>query len=215
MQNLEAIKIGIARSYDRAYKEYMELFGNELEKYPYDRQLIDRLVNGLPQNARVCDIGCGPTAYIGSYLLNKGANIYGIDISVACIRNAKSMFPEMNLYVMDMMDTAFGDNFFDGLLSFYSIYHISKEYLLKVFLEYHRILKPKGKVMLVTHKGTFTDTLTTLWGHDDLELYASFHLENEIERLFVDGGFAIDRLESRDTVYEFPKERIVALAEKI
>ena len=152
MQNLEAIKIGIARSYDRAYKEYMELFGNELEKYPYDRQLIDRLVNGLPQNARVCDIGCGPTAYIGSYLLNKGANIYGIDISVACIRNAKSMFPEMNLYVMDMMDTAFGDNFFDGLLSFYSIYHISKEYLLKVFLEYHRILKPKGKVMLVTHK---------------------------------------------------------------
>jgi SAM-dependent methyltransferase len=124
------------------------------------------------------------------------------------------MFPKMNLYVMDMIDTEFRNDFFDGLVSFYSIYHIPKKYLQKAFIEFNRILKPKGSIMLVTHKGTFTGTLKELWGYDDLELFATFHLENEIERLFADTGFTVDRLESQDTVYEFPKQRIIAMARK-
>ncbi len=48
----------------------------------------------------------------------------------------------------------------------------------------------------------------------DLALYASFHLEGQVRRLLVRSGFTIERLEARDTVYPFPKQRIVALARK-
>ena len=120
MQDYEAIKKGVAGSYDRACTEYIELFGNELEKYPDDRKLLDHFADGLARNARVCDIGCGPSAYIGSQLLGKEVNVYGIDISAVCIHGARRMFPEMNLYVMDMMDTEFEDGFFGGLVSFHA-----------------------------------------------------------------------------------------------
>ena len=115
---------------------------------------------------------------------------------------------------MDMMQTEFEDSFFDGLVSFYSIYHIPNEYGKNVFHEFHRILKPNGKILLVTHKGIFTDTLRKLWGYDDLEIFATFYLEDEIERLFTDADFSIERLESKPTVYKFPKERIITLAIK-
>ena len=214
LHDYQRVKRGIIRSYNRTYAKYLELFGNELEKYPSDKKLIDKFAERLPQQARVCDIGCGPSAYIGSYLLAKGLEVYGIDISDVCIRNAQELFPNMILHVMDMIDTEFRDDYFDGLVSFYSIYHIPKKYLQRVFVEFNRILKPKGEILLITHKGTFTGTLTELWGYDDLEMFATFHRENEIECLFAETGFTIDLLESKETVYEFPKERIIAVARK-
>lgn len=210
----EAIKKGVATSYDRACDKYAELFGNELEKYPDDRELLEHFADSLPPRAKVCDMGCGPSAYIGSQLLPKSICVYGVDVSTASIQRARRLFPQMHLHVMDMMQTEFEDSFFDGLVSFYSIYHIPQKYLPAIFDEYSRIIKPGGRLLLVTHKGRFTRTLRELWGFQDLALYASFHLEGQVRRLLENSGFMIQRLEARDTVYPFPKQRIIALAEK-
>src|SRR5205823_439032 len=61
----------LARTYDRVARAYAEQYFTELERKPFDRQMLDRFAAGVRGRGRVMDLGCGP-GHIGRYLAERG-----------------------------------------------------------------------------------------------------------------------------------------------
>ena len=214
LHEYEAIKQNVRRTYDVAALDYHSLFRNELDDHEYDRSLLDRFAENFSPESILCDIGCGPSVQYGGYLFSKGLNVHGLDFSKSCIDNARALYPNMVFHLDDMTNTALPDGMFDGILSFYALFHIPRKFQHEVFSEFRRLLKPNGKLLLVTHKGSLTKTIHKIWNHDNIDLFMNFSSERHIRRLLKDSGFIIDAVDSVKSYYGFPKERIIAFAAK-
>ena len=62
----------LAGTYDRVAKPYGEQFFHELDRKPFDRELLDRFAARGRGRGRMCDVGCGP-GHVGRYLVERGA----------------------------------------------------------------------------------------------------------------------------------------------
>ena len=95
-------------------------------------------------------IGCGRTTAIFSKLVN---NYTGIDYSNNMIKNAKILFPDLNLKVCDAKNMSiFQDNTFDIIMfSFNGIDYNNHEDRLLILREINRILKSNGLFFISSH----------------------------------------------------------------
>lgn len=202
-------------AFNKTARKYHDNFKNELVQKTYDRLLLDSFSNILQDKSLVCDAGCGPSGHMGKYLFDKGHSIIGIDISKSCIDLAKSYNPEIDFKVMDIMNTTFEDNYFDGIISFYSIIYTPKRYINKIFAEFNRILKTGGPLLIVVKKGTFEGIIDDNW-YEGNKVYFSHFLEEEIGSYFTDNNFKIKFLETRKPYdFEINVDRIYAIGTKI
>jgi ubiquinone/menaquinone biosynthesis C-methylase UbiE len=210
----ESIKDNVKYSYDVTALDYHKLFCDELDGHEYDRMVLDRFSDNFTGNAVICDIGCGPSIQYGGYLYDKGFQIHGMDISKGCIDNARNQYPDIKYHLSDMTKTSLPDNMFDGIITFYALFHIPKQYQHEAVREFNRLLKPNGKLLLVNHKGSLTKTIDKIWGHGSINLFINFSSEDEIRKLLDDNGFTVDSFEVAKSYYEFPEERIIVCASK-
>lgn len=103
----------------------------------------------------VLDYGCGDANYLvlySKYLLRG----YGIDISEMRIARAKSIINKKNInnievHVMDAMDTDFEDHMFDVIYGTAILHHLD---LSKSLRELNRILKTDGNAIFMEPLGT-------------------------------------------------------------
>ena len=212
--NIQEINELTRVAYNQTAEKYHHHFRNEIEEKEYDRNILNRFSDALPQDALICDAGCGPSGHIGKYLLNKGHKVIGIDISEKCIEIAQSYQPEIDFKLMDMANTDFEDETFDGLIAFYSIIYTPKNQVDKIFKEFNRILKVGGKVLLVVKKGKEAGIINNDW-YEGNPVYFTHFMEDEIKGYFEDNGIEIDFLETRQPYdFEFNVDRIYAIAKK-
>ena len=116
--------------------------------------------------------------------------------------------------VVDMMEMRFPESHFDAIISYYSIIYTPKEYLNKLFSNFNKILKPKGKILIVVkkgdHEGFFEDDE---WYKSTI--YYSFFNENDIRTLLENNGFTIELLKTRNPYeYEIQCDRIYSIGVK-
>lgn len=203
------------KAYNKTADKYHDNFKNEILQKEYDRLLLDRFSTMLIANSLICDAGCGPSGHIGKYLFNKGHKVIGIDISQRCIDIATSYNPEIDFKEMDIMNTNFKDNFFDAIISFYSIIYTPKEHISRIFAEFNRILKTKGKLFIVVKKGTNEGIIYDEW-YEGNKVYFTHFLEDEIMKYFTHNNFNIDFFDTRKPYdFEFNVERIYAIGTKV
>lgn len=204
----------IREAYDLAGSRYDELYHEELDDRPFDRDLLDRFAQYLEPGALVYDMGCGPCAHIGRHYREKPLRVVGIDISERCIAIARERNPGMEFQVMDMMNPELADSSLDGIVAYYSIQHFPKRFMNRLFLGFHRILKPGGKLLLSAkggegegHVESFMDT--------PARIYFSYFSRAEIENYLDTAGFRILFVHLRES---YPGEiqipRIYAIGEK-
>lgn len=204
----------IIQAYDQTAKKYHQHFKNELRHHDYDKAILDKFSKSILKNGLICDIGCGPSAQIGEYLLAKNHTIIGIDISPKCIEIAKQHIPEIEFKIMDMMHTEFDDQLFDGLVSFYSIIFTPKRELSKILLEFHRILKKTGKLLLVVKKGNQDGLLDDEW-YEGNQVYFAKYMEKELEQNLNENGFLVEFTDTRKPCdNEVQVDRIYIIASK-
>ena len=150
--------------YDRVAEEYAAEFRHELDKKPFDRKMLDWLIEEVHGIGPICDLGCGP-GQVAQYLFERGADVCGIDLSSEMVKRAKALnpgipFQQGNMLGLDQVASgAFG-----GIAAFYSIIHIPRDRVLDALQELKRVLRPQGVLLLAFHVGSETLHKDEWWG---------------------------------------------------
>ena len=201
-------------SYDRIAEEYCKRIFDELAHKPLDRQLLQRLANTV-KSGPICDVGCGP-GHVARFLKSCEADVFGIDLSPRMIELARRLTPEIQFFEGNMLSLEVADDSCGAIAAFYSIIHLTPEELPKVFLEFKRVLRPRGTLLLAFHVGKENVHEDELWGYK-VSLDLRFLESREIEQQLHATGFRVRETIERETYgedVEYPSRRVYIFAEK-
>jgi SAM-dependent methyltransferase len=139
-------------SYDAVADTYAARFADELTRKPFDRELLVQFAADCPPGL-VLDVGCGP-GHVGRFLVDRGRDVTGIDLSPAMIEQARRLNPRMTFEVGDMRNlAAYEEGSVAGIVAFYSLIHIARDDVPRVLDELKRVLAPGGKLLLAVNGG--------------------------------------------------------------
>lgn len=186
----------ICESYDRIADEYASRIFSELKHKPLDRELLNRFASEVAGHGEVCDMGCGP-GHVARYLHDTGANIFGLDISPRMLEQARQLNPDIRFQEGNMLSLGLPDSRLAGIVAFYAICNIPKEFLPVVFLEMKRVLQPRGLLLIAFHAGDKTLHENELWGRVismDFFLYQPLIIRRYLE----EAGYLIEAVIERE-----------------
>lgn len=151
---------------------------------------------GVNKNAKILDIGCSGGLLI-KFLAHKGfLNIYGIDISENAIDLCKERGIK-NVKVMDGTKLLFNDNEFDLVIASDVLEHIEEDSA--ALLEWYRVLKPNGKLIVMVPAFDF------LWSsHDKINHHYRRYPKLDLKKKVKKANFKIMRISCWNFFLFFP-----------
>ncbi len=214
MDELEQINQKTRNAYNLAAEKYHVLFADELDKKEFDREILDEFSSYFSKDSIVCDAGCGPSGHITGYIFNKGIDIIGIDISEKCVEIAQKINPLIKFERGDISRLGYDDNYFDGIISYYSIIYTPKKFIPSILNEFKRILKPGGYLLLVVKEGSEEGFQNELIGIE-AEIYFTLFNKYEILKYAFECGFEIEKFTVRKPYeFEIKNDRIYLICKK-
>ena len=123
---------------------------NEMRNREKNRLELEFFNNLLPPHGHILDAGCGAGEPVAKYLVEHGFQVTGVDVSPQILEIAKKQVPGATFLEGDMTRLTFSDQVFDGVVSLYAIWHISRQKHGLVFDNFYRVLKPKGVLFFNT-----------------------------------------------------------------
>ena len=99
---------------------------------------------GISEGHRVLDLGCGTGAFLRA-AADRGATVVGLDAAEGLLAVARERVPEADLHVGDMQDLPFGDDGFDVVTAFSSLFFADD--MTRALSEARRVCKPGGTVL--------------------------------------------------------------------
>lgn len=172
-------------TYNKVAEKYTDQYFSDKTDIP----LIDKFLSFLPKKATILDVGCGPGQHT-NYMIEKGFNVEGIDLSKEMIRIAKKKVPEGIFSIKDIRNLSFSDNSFDGLLAAYSLIHIPTKELHLTLRGFYRVLKPKGYMLLIVQKGK-SDQIVDEPLKEGEKTFINFFTKKRLSNYLSDVGFSI------------------------
>ena len=76
---------------------------------------------GIGSGQRVLDLGCGTGVFLRA-AADRGAQVVGLDAADGLLEIARERVPEADLHIGDMQDLPFGDDSFDVVTGFSSLF---------------------------------------------------------------------------------------------
>jgi SAM-dependent methyltransferase len=183
-------------SYDTLAQEYAARIYGELNGKPFDRERLDDFAQRVRPIGLVCDLGCGP-GHIARYLHERGAQAFGLDLSLGNLRQARRLNPQLEFVQGDMLALPFARESLGGIAAFYSIIHLQQEQLADALREMRRVLRPGGWLLLAFHLGAETLHEEELWGYA-VSLDVTLFTLAEVEKHLEDAGLRVEEAVERD-----------------
>jgi len=213
--NIKQVNQLTITAYMNVAEKYHEDFKDELATQDFDRYLLDQIAESLDDEARVLDAGCGPSAQVAHYMESKGLKTVAADICPRCIEMVSESSPEIECIITDMRNSSLKDNSFDAIVAKHSIIHTPRSQAYKFFREFHDLLRPGGRLLVVVKKGKEEGIITGDWWQNE-EIYFTHFMEFELEAYAREYSFSIDLLETRKPYEsEIPVDRIYLLCTKM
>ena len=172
----------VEEGYEKIAEEYhvsRGIFDNEKE--------LNEFAGLLPKGAKILDVGCGAGVPVTKFLIDSGFEVIGIDLSERMLKLAREHVPKAKFIKMNMTDLEFEENSFDGLVAFYSIFHVSRKKHSAIFQKFHEILKPDG-IMLISLGSKEWEGTEEFHG---AEMFWSFYSPEKSLQMIKDIGFEI------------------------
>ena len=119
------MKSNLQAGYDRVAEDYATEFFHELDRKPFDRELLDEFAESVRGKGVVCELGCGP-GQIARYLKDRGVEIRGIDLSAEMVKVAGRLNPDIPFSRGNMLALDLGDSSIAAMILFYAIIHIKR-----------------------------------------------------------------------------------------
>jgi SAM-dependent methyltransferase len=151
-------------AYDTVAAEYAEHFRGELDRKPQDKAILGAFAELVRANGPVLDVGCGPGDAL-AHLRTRGVKVFGVDLSPGMVDVARWANPGVRIDVGSMTALDRPDGALGGLVAWYSIIHIPPEELPAVFAEFHRVLVPRGHLLLAFQVGDEPLHFDEAFGH--------------------------------------------------
>lgn len=163
------------------------IYDSYRDKHKMDNEL-EEIIKLLPEQAKVLDIGSGSGEPVAKFLVEKGINVTGIDISKNMVELARKNVPEATFIQMDMIILNFDDNSFEGIICVYSLWHVPKKEHAQIYKAFQRILKPNG--LLVINTGIReSEGMGNFFGEP--MLWSNHHPKTTL-KLVIEAGFTVD-----------------------
>ena len=191
----------VQKGYDRIATEYAEARQKEADVG------LGLLTEKLDLQARVLDVGCGAGIPI-AFTLSQRFEVIGVDISKEMINLAEKNVPNAKFIHADVMSVDLPMAYFDGVVTFYTVFHLPREEHKELFRRIHRWLRPAGYLL-----ATLTKENEEPYLEDDyfgINMYWSNYSLGEYEEMLTEIGFRILEVSSTGHGYsethETPEE---------
>lgn len=200
-KNINPIKKreSVKNDYNIIANEYADEFGKTIE----DIEVIEEFISKLNTNSKILDLG-GWTGKLTNLFTQKGHEAICYDFSEEMMKKAKEFYPEIPYILDDIINIKehFENSSFDGIIAFYSLFHIPKEEIDKVFSNIYDILKQKGIFCFVVQLGNWDDFIDEPYLKENGKkmLYFNFFTKEQINELLKKYNF--------EKIYEKEKEEI-------
>ncbi|MFJ9345519.1 class I SAM-dependent methyltransferase [Streptomyces sp. NPDC101237] len=150
--------------YDTVAEDYADHFRTDLADRPLERALLAAFAELVGEGGAVADLGCGP-GRVTARLAGFGLSVFGLDLSESMLAVARRENPDLRFLAGSMLDLDLADGALDGVLCWYSSIHTPDDRLPALFAEFHRVLRPGGRLLLAFQAGDTDRRLTDPWGH--------------------------------------------------
>lgn len=151
-------------------------------------------IRHLPQKGRIVEAGCGPGTIVLA-LRKRGYDCVGVEWSVATVRAARNVKPELPLIAGDVTKLDVPNSYYAGYISLGVVEHVEEgptRYLKEAF----RVLEQDGKLLLsVPHYHWLRRLKATLGlyrsGISELPFYQYAYSKDEMNEILQCAGFTI------------------------
>jgi len=133
-------------SYDLIAEEWHK---NHIRDARAERTLVyvDRVLDGLPPQAKVLDLGCGTGNPIARHIIDRGFRVVGIDQSQQMLAIAQHVIPEAELIHADIIDVQLNERF-DAAIVWDSAFHVPRQHHAAIYRKVAGTLEPGGRMLL-------------------------------------------------------------------
>jgi ubiquinone/menaquinone biosynthesis C-methylase UbiE len=199
----------VADFYNTYAQAYHDQFKNRTEDDAFLKSGLD-----INSSHRLLDAGCGDGRFI-KVMQDYTNNITGIDISDQQLSIAKTAYPQINFFRMDLRHLAFADSSFDIVVAMYSLIHFSENDAQITLNEFHRVLAPKGRLLIALQEGSDKNANPNS-PLSNKNISITLYLKESITKKLIQAGFTVISTSSRAYVegVELPYSKLYLLAEK-
>jgi len=143
----------------RAWDDVSEAYATSRDPDGPDTTLIDDLLDSLPADPVILDVGCGDGART---LSNLPDGSVGLDISSRGLELASETVPQAQLVQGDLGTLPFREGRFDAITAYYAVFHVPRNHHPAVYREFARVLRPGGRLLMTLPTGRF-ETVRQGW----------------------------------------------------
>ncbi len=133
----------VRAGYDRIAGRYAERRGSE-----HSIGYLERLDERLGAESRILDLGCGAGVPVDRYLVDRGHDVIGLDISDAMLSLARRNVPEADYRAGDMADLRASDYSVDAVVSFFAVIHVDRRHHARLFRVIRSFLSRGGPILV-------------------------------------------------------------------
>jgi SAM-dependent methyltransferase len=132
----------------QVYNKIGQWFAENRYADAVEETYLKELLQNLPADAKVLDLGCGNGKPILAYFVNRNINVLGIDASEQMLEMAKANFPATRFMLKDMRELDL-DEKFDAVIAWHSFFHLPADDQPGMFGIFKQHLNPNG-ILLFT-----------------------------------------------------------------
>jgi SAM-dependent methyltransferase len=186
----------VRASYDRVAGEYARRIAGELANKPLDRALLDAFADRVRGAGPIADLGCGP-GHVARYLADRGADVFGLDLSPEMVAQARALHPEIPFVVGDLVALDAADGAWAGAVAYYSLIHLPRGAVAAALRGIARALRPGAPLLVAFHVGDETRHMDEWWGHP-VNIDFIFFGVDEMTGWLREAGFTVEEVTERE-----------------
>ena len=170
----------------QVYEEIVKWFDEARTKTLMESEYLNLIINSVPANSSVLDLGCGTGEPIAKFFIDNGFKVTGVDGSKKMIDLCKKRFPSEQWIVSDMREINFHQQF-EVILAWHSFFHLDHSSQRKMFKVFHKHVKSGGVLAF-----TSGEEEGEVWSDNGgQQLYHASLSTKESEKLLSENSFKV------------------------